>query len=87
MAVFTTLATFFALQWATTVIGPTKVMSYTYLNPALVLLIGLALGQGAPSAFTLPGIAIVAVATLILQRAGPSSGGAAQAARAREDQL
>ena len=46
----------FAIQWSTTVIGPTKVMSYTYLNPALVLLIGLALGPSGPTGRNISGI-------------------------------
>lgn len=71
LAVFTTLVTFFILQWSTTVVGPTKVMSYTFLNPALVLLIGLALGQPLPPAATWPGMALVILATLILQWTGP----------------
>ncbi len=72
LAVFTTLITFFVVQWATTIIGPTKVISYTYLNPALVIAIGLLLGQEAPPGATYPGLALIAGATVILQwsRAG-----------------
>lgn len=67
MAVFTTLITFFIFQWAMSVIGPTKVMSYTYTNPALVVLINLLLGAGAPPAMTWPGIVIAFAATILLQ--------------------
>ena len=45
LAVFTTLVTFFVFQWSATVIGPTKVMSCTFLNPTLVLAISIFLGQ------------------------------------------
>lgn len=72
LAVFTTVVTFFAIQWSTTVIGPTKVMSYTYLNPALVLLIGLALGQAAPPVATYPGFVLIVVATFVLQWSRPA---------------
>lgn len=67
LAVFTTVITFFISQWNTTVIGPTKVMSYTYLNPALVLMIGLVLGQNLPPLATYPGLALTVAATIILQ--------------------
>ncbi|MCG7521848.1 DMT family transporter [Ruegeria sp. Ofav3-42] len=68
LAVFTTIVTFFAFQWSTTQIGPTKVVSYTFLNPALVLLIGLALGEGLPPVATWPGAILTVVATIVLQR-------------------
>ena len=71
LAVFTTLITFFVFQWNTTVIGPTKVMSYTYLNPALVLVMGLVLGQGMPPITTYPGLLLTIAATIILQWSEP----------------
>ncbi|MEM9063021.1 MAG: DMT family transporter [Pseudomonadota bacterium] len=48
LAVFTTIATFVIFQWSTTKIGPTRVVSYTFLNPALVLLIGIGFGDPLP---------------------------------------
>jgi drug/metabolite transporter (DMT)-like permease len=71
LAVFTTLITFFIFQWSTMVIGPTKVMSYTYLNPALVLVIGLAFGQENPPFATYPGLLLIVAATFILQWSNP----------------
>ncbi|MEO1248345.1 MAG: DMT family transporter, partial [Pseudomonadota bacterium] len=68
LAVFTTIVTFFAVQWSTAVIGPTKVMAYSYLNPSLVLLIGLLLGTESPPMITYPGIALTVAATFVLQR-------------------
>lgn len=70
LAVFTTLITFFVFQWATTVVGPTRVMSYIFLNPALVLLLGLAMGDALPPALTWPGLVLSLGATLLLQRSG-----------------
>jgi drug/metabolite transporter (DMT)-like permease len=67
LAVFSTLVTFFVVQWSNTVIGPTKTMSYTYLNPALVLVMGLAVGEAAPPLATYPGLVIIVAATLVLQ--------------------
>jgi len=73
LAVFTTLITFFVFQWSSTVIGPTKVMSYTYLNPAIVLVIGLALGQEIPPLATYPGLLLIISATFVLQWAKPTT--------------
>ncbi|MCA0930031.1 DMT family transporter [Ruegeria profundi] len=67
LSVFTTIVTFFILQWSTTRIGPTRVASYTFLNPALVLFIGLALGENLPPMATWPGVMLAIVATLVLQ--------------------
>ncbi len=68
LAVFTTLITFFIFQASTAVIGPTKVLSYTYLNPAFVLLIGLGFGEALPPLATYPGLLLIVGATFILQR-------------------
>jgi drug/metabolite transporter (DMT)-like permease len=68
LSVFTTLVTFFVFQWSATVIGPTKVMSYTYLNPALVIVIAVVLGQEVPPLAIIPGLLLIFAATLILQR-------------------
>ena len=68
LAVFTTLVTFFVFQWSATVIGPTKVMSYTYLNPVLVIVIGVVLGQEVPPLVIIPGLLLIFAATLVLQR-------------------
>lgn len=72
LAVFTTLVTFFVVQWSTAIIGPTKVMSYTYLNPALVLAIGLVMGGEAPPLATYAGLVLIIAATIVLQRAKSS---------------
>ena len=72
LAIFTTLVTFFIFQWSTSVLGPTKVMSYIYLNPALVLVIGVVLGQEMPPLATYPGLILAFVATLVLQWSNPS---------------
>ena len=68
LAVFTTLITFFIFQASTAVIGPTRVLSYTYLNPAFVLLIGLGFGDPLPPLATYPGLVLIVGATFILQR-------------------
>jgi drug/metabolite transporter (DMT)-like permease len=74
LAIFTTLITFFIYQSSTVVIGPTKVMSYTYLNPAFVLLVGLLFGDGLPPPMTYPGLVLIIAATFILQRSPENIG-------------
>lgn len=71
LAVFTTVITFFVFQWSALVLGPTKVLSYTYLNPVLVLIIGLGLGHDMPPILTYPGLVLVLGATIVLQTAKP----------------
>ncbi len=79
LAVFPTLVSFFAVQWSTTVIGPTKVQSYTYLNPALVLVVGLAFGQGLPPLATYPGVVLIVAAMFVVQRSVTGIGAANRA--------
>jgi drug/metabolite transporter (DMT)-like permease len=68
LAVFTTIATFFLQQYATPRIGPTRVTSYSYLIPAFVVGIEWLAGQGLPPPMTLPGIAVILIAIVVLQR-------------------
>ena len=67
LSVFTTIVTFFLFQWGTSQIGPTRVTSYTFLNPVLVLFIGLACGNAFPPMVIWPGIGLAISATIILQ--------------------
>ena len=68
LAIFSTIVTFFITQYATLRIGPTRVMAYSYAIPALVLLIDLAAGKPAPPLMTIPGLAIVLLASVVVQR-------------------
>lgn len=71
LAIFTTLFTFYIFQYSTVVLGPTRVMSFSYLVPALVLTQDLIMGGPLPNAVTVAGIAITASATVVLQRGAP----------------
>ncbi len=66
MAVFATAGTFVLVQFAAARLPAAKVMAYTYLTPAWVLLWQLALGGAAPSGPVLLGVAITGLALLIL---------------------
>ncbi len=68
LAVFATLITFLLGQRAVVVIGPTRMMAYAYLNPALVGLATWVLGDGAVGWAAVPGIALTLAAMISLQR-------------------
>ena len=69
LSVFTTIISFFLLQYATIQIGPTKVASYSYLNPVAVLIVTtLFFGHPVPSITVFPGIIIVLLAVIAIQQ-------------------
>jgi drug/metabolite transporter (DMT)-like permease len=65
-AIFAGATTVTLLQYAAMRLPSAKVMAYTYLTPAWVILWELALGQGAPPLLILPGVALTAVALGLL---------------------
>ena len=74
LAVFCTIVSFFLTQWATMYLGPTRVMAYSYLYPPLILVIDWAMGHGLPPAASLPGILVITLAMIVVQRIPVSSG-------------
>ena len=72
VALLPTVVTFFAYQYATMRIGPTRVAAYYYITPTLVVLLQAVLGQGFPPALTIPGVLIVIVASFFIQRGAPT---------------
>jgi len=68
LAIFCTLITFFLSQWSTIRLGPTRVMAYSYLYPPLILLMDWALGHNLPPVRTLPGIVLIGLTMIIVQR-------------------
>lgn len=66
VALAATGATFVLVQFASLRLPSAKVMAYTYLVPAWVILWELALGNGAPRALVLPGIGLTVLALLVL---------------------
>jgi drug/metabolite transporter (DMT)-like permease len=67
LAMFTTVITFFLTQYSIAYLGPTQVMSYSYLYPSLVLLIDIVLGKGFPEPMVLPGVLVVLAAMFVIQ--------------------
>ncbi len=68
LAIFASASTFVLLQFATLRLPSAKVMAYTYLTPSWVILWEIALGNGAPPALVLPGIALTGLALWMLLR-------------------
>jgi len=68
LAIFSTVVTFYLTHLATPYLGPTRVMAYSYCYPAFVLLINWCLGNGLPPLSTLPGVAVVSLTIVVLQR-------------------
>ena len=58
--------TFVLLQFATLRLPAAKVMAYTYLTPSWVILWQIAMGELAPHALVLLGVALTALALLLL---------------------
>lgn len=68
LAIGPTVITFFMIQGATLKIGATRVQVYSYFIPVFVIVLDWALGRGLPPLMTLPGVAIVMLASVVIQR-------------------
>lgn len=68
LAVFSTVVTFYLTHMATPYLGPTRVMAYSYFYPAFVLAINWGLGNGLPPLVTWPGVLVVSLSIIVLQR-------------------
>jgi drug/metabolite transporter (DMT)-like permease len=67
LAVFSTIITFYLTHISTLYLGPTRVMAYSYFYPAFVMAINWGFGKGLPPLAILPGVAVVTLATIVLQ--------------------
>ncbi|MEP3598544.1 MAG: DMT family transporter [Stappiaceae bacterium] len=67
LAVFSTAISVLMINYASARLPAGKVMSYTYLLPALVVVENMMIGKGWPGIWILAGVAITALATLVLQ--------------------
>ena len=68
LALFSTVITFYLTHLATVYLGPTRVMAYSYFYPAFVLGINWCFGKGLPPSIILPGVLVVSLATVVIQR-------------------
>ena len=69
-AIFASAVTFFLVQYATMRLPSAKVMAYTYLVPAWVILWEAAMGNGMANAFILIGVGLTILALMMLLREG-----------------
>ncbi|MFC3153191.1 DMT family transporter [Litoribrevibacter euphylliae] len=67
LAIFTTLATFFLIQFGTVKLGPTKVAAYGFLNPIFVLIMTAVIGTNAFEWSYVPGVLLVLLAMRFIQ--------------------
>ena len=74
LAMFTTVITFFLTQYSISYLGPTRVMSYSYLYPSLVLLLDMSMGKGLPNLKVVPGVLVVLAAMFVIQWSAKKSG-------------
>jgi len=68
LVIFSTAATFVALQYAALRLPAAKVLAYTYLTPAWVILWEFAFGNGLPAGKVFLGVAATVIALFILLR-------------------
>lgn len=67
LSIFTTLATFFLIQFGTVKLGPTKVAAYGFLNPIFVLILTAVIGTNDFEWAYVPGVLLVLLAMRLIQ--------------------
>lgn len=68
LTIFTTIITFFIVQYASRRMPVRKVMGYNYIIPVFVLIENIALGQGFPDFSVVVGVVIVTVGTFYFMK-------------------
>ncbi len=71
LSVFTTLISFFLLQFSTVKIGPTKVAAYSFLTPIFVILLSVLILDVDFEWMNLPGLLLVLIAMFFIQKDSP----------------
>jgi len=69
LSVFTTLGSFFVLQYSTIKLGATKVAAYGFLTPVFVIILSITVGLEVFEWMTLPGICLVLLSMFMIQKA------------------
>jgi len=69
LSVFTTLGSFFVLQYSTVKLGATKIAAYGFLTPVFVIILSIVIGLEAFEWVTLPGIGLVLLSMFMIQKA------------------
>lgn len=68
LSLFSTLITFFVINYSTVRIGATKVAAYGFLTPAIVIAISLLIGMEPFEWITVPGLLLIFAAMIVIQR-------------------
>ncbi|PLX66735.1 MAG: hypothetical protein C0603_11070 [Denitrovibrio sp.] len=68
VTVFTTMLTFFIIQYASHKLHVSKVMAYNYIIPVFAIVENIILGKGLPSMSVLPGVLIVVSCTFFFMK-------------------
>ncbi len=69
LSVFTTLGSFFVLQFSTVKLGATNVSAYGFLTPIFVIILSVVIGLDTFEWMTLPGIVLVLLSMFLIQKA------------------
>ncbi|MFT5719400.1 MAG: drug/metabolite transporter (DMT)-like permease [Oleiphilaceae bacterium] len=69
LSIFTTLGSFFVLQYSTVKLGATKVSVYGFLTPVFVIILSVGIGLEALDWMTLPGMGLVLLSMFLIQKA------------------
>lgn len=70
LSLFSTLITFFVINFSTVRIGATKVAAYGFLTPVLVIIMSILSGMEPFETATIPGLLLILVAMFLIQRGG-----------------
>ena len=73
LSVFTTLVTFFIVQFSVLKIGPTKVAAYSFLNPVCVVAMHMIYQNELIEVMLIPGLCAVILAMFLIQRSSTVS--------------
>lgn len=68
LAIFTTLVTFFLLQFGTLRLGPTQVASYSFLTPVFVVILNFVIGIDGFQWQLIPGVFLIVIAMILVQK-------------------
>ncbi|MBU2966174.1 DMT family transporter [Amphritea sp. 2_MG-2023] len=68
LAIFTTLVSFFLLQLGTLILGATQVAAYSFLTPLFVVILNILMGSTSLQWPLIPGMVLVIIAMLLVQK-------------------
>ena len=70
LSLFSTLITFFVINFSTVQIGATKVAAYGFLTPVFIIIMSILFGMEPFEVVTIPGLLLIVAAMILIQRDG-----------------